>query len=382
MPNFDLTPKLKMIQVKPGNLIPDQNNPRFMTHEKDLLPEGEAVANCDNTLTKMRDSSHHIQELKSSIQKNGWTPVDKIFVRKLKDEKGRYLVLEGNRRVTAVRDLLQDNDLDENIRQSLELITVAEIVDDLPDSEIRRKINYLLGVRHHGSLKPWSAFAQATDIYRRYLRVSGQDTETFSWIEDIGREVAESLNIKPEAAKARLKVFRAMEQLGNHPDLANVHADAGVKGKHYSLFQGVLAGYKTPNKLTEYIGQDSKNFLMPELAQQRMLKLCKFENINREESPIANPGEWRALKTLMTDLANGPQEDFDEAVSAVENGERPSLRLAQLRAELYADDWSKWLQEIYRDMPENFNKLGGDFIEEQKEAIQRLKELLNGLGEA
>ena len=171
-----------------------------------------------------------------------------------------------------------------------------------------------------------------------------------------------------------------MEQLGNHTNLANVHADAGVKGKHYSLFHGVLAGYKSPNKLTEYIGQDSKNFLMPELAQERMLKLCKFENINREDSPIANPGEWRALKTLMTDLADGPEEDFDEAISAVENGERPSLRLAEIRAELYADDWSKWLKETYRDMPANLESLGGDFIEEQKKAIECLSELLNRLG--
>ena len=177
MPTMDLTPKLRMIQVKPGNLIPDQNNPRFMTHEKDLLPVDDAVTNCDNTLTKMRNSSYQIQELKNSIQKNGWIPVDKIFVRKLKDEKGKYLVLEGNRRITAVRDLLQNDDLDENIRQSLETITVAEIVDNLPDDAIRRKINYLLGVRHHGSLKPWSAFAQATDIHKRYLRVSGQEPQ-------------------------------------------------------------------------------------------------------------------------------------------------------------------------------------------------------------
>lgn len=378
----DLTPKIQMIRVKPGDLIPDQNNPRFTTKEQDLLPERDAVANCDNTLTKMRRSEYQIQELKNSIQKNGWTPVDKIFVRKLESENGRYLVLEGNRRVTAVRDLLQDEGLDEDIRKSLQQLTVAEIIDDLPDDELRRKINYLLGVRHHGSLKPWSAFAQANDIYKRYLRLSGQNKEDFKWVENpFGKEVAESLNIKVAAAKNRLQVFRAMEQLGDHPDLANVHQDAGVKGKHYSLFHGVLAAYKTPNKLTEYIGQDDETFLMSEVAQDRMLKLCKFENVNRADSPIVNPREWAALKTLMTDLENGPKDDFDEAVRAVENGEQPSLRLADLRAELYADDWSKWLQEMFRDMPENLTSLGGDFLDEQKEAIKLLDELMEELGE-
>src|SRR5208337_4321087 len=96
---------------------------------------------------------YRIEELANSIRQNGWLPVDSIFVRKLAHHDSFYVVLEGNRRVAAIRMLMKDPDISTSLRKSLETVRVMEVLDSGSKAEVQKKITYLLGVRHHGSLK-------------------------------------------------------------------------------------------------------------------------------------------------------------------------------------------------------------------------------------
>ncbi|GAI51010.1 unnamed protein product, partial [marine sediment metagenome] len=93
-----LTPTLRRIKVRPSKLILDPNNPRFLTKSDDRIDELHFLEPgiIEGTFQKMADEAYRIRELEGSIRKNGWEPVDQIFVRKHRDSNC-YVVLEGNR---------------------------------------------------------------------------------------------------------------------------------------------------------------------------------------------------------------------------------------------------------------------------------------------
>lgn len=168
-----LMPQMRRITVSPNKLILDPNNPRLISRSDDRVKDEDVgdAGIIQRTAEKMKGGvkdAFRIKNLETSIERNGWQPVDSIFVRRHGDTD-QYIVLEGNRRVTAISNLLAKEDLDPRIRSEIADIEVMEILDaGLSREELEEKISYLLGVRHHGSLKSWSPFAQAHNIYLQY----------------------------------------------------------------------------------------------------------------------------------------------------------------------------------------------------------------------
>jgi predicted ATPase len=89
------------------NLFLDPNNYRFVDHEDYLpvppenIPSEEVQRRTTSFL--LGDSTDGIRDLLTSFRKNGWLPIDQIQVREL--SKGKFLVVEGNRRVAALKYL-------------------------------------------------------------------------------------------------------------------------------------------------------------------------------------------------------------------------------------------------------------------------------------
>jgi hypothetical protein len=217
-----LIPNLKKIKVKPGELFLDPNNPRLITRADETVDE-ERILEPDvifRTRELMKD--FQVEELKNSIRANGYVPVDYIFVRKHSAQPPGYIVLEGNRRITATLELLQEEDLDQNLRDSLQTIEVMEVVGNFESQQIQEQITYLLGVRHHGSLKIWSPFSQANNIFVRYGEYGGLTNGEFQWNDDAAIRVARALSVDIDDIRKRLRVFIAMRQLSEHSPIAKV----------------------------------------------------------------------------------------------------------------------------------------------------------------
>ncbi len=338
----DLVPKLKNIQVDPRKLILDPNNPRLITRDEDRRDPKSALDLLDETISRMRSDNNKIDEIERSIKENGWLPIDYIFVRKF-DDNERYLVLEGNRRITAIRNLLRDDGLDDTLRQALGQIEVMEITDDIPPAELQRKITYLLGVRHHGSLKKWSPFAQANNIHKRYMELLGEDNEVFYWDSEIGKRVADALSIELKEVRERLQVYTAMNKLGNDEEVkGSEETGGGIKDHHYSVCAEVVLN---PSRYGEYIIQEPESFELTDPSVERMINLCHFDKKKREGAPINNPTEWRKLSQILSD------EDATrktEMLDLVENKkEKPSDVYADRAAELQALQWDHWLTKVH-----------------------------------
>jgi len=86
----------------------------------------------DRAFRKLREEG--LLELKNSIIKNGLLRIERLVVRpytKSKDHQGHFLVVEGNRRLAAMRWIAQDNEagvpIDQELLGSLESVPVIAV---------------------------------------------------------------------------------------------------------------------------------------------------------------------------------------------------------------------------------------------------------------
>jgi hypothetical protein len=339
-----LAPKTRKIKAEITKLVPDPNNPRFTTSEDDQVTPTKTLdkAITGETFRRMCPNDgdpYRIEDLCRSIKENGWQPVDAMFVKRLDGAEDRYVVLEGNRRLTAIVKLLDDPKLDKELRESIQKIEVLEVLaNGQSEDAVRNQITYLLGVRHHGSLKRWSAFAQAANIYQRYKELAKINDDVFVWKQDCADEVASSLSISHAIVRERLKVFIAMRHLGTVPAIKDGAGE--IRDRHYSLIE---EGLKRKD-LKPFLPQDDSTFALPETTVQRFIELCHFDRANREGSPIKDPREWRSLGKILTDENVEKREENTRRV--MESKEFPSEVWAKRSAELRQISWETWLRRL------------------------------------
>lgn len=392
---MSLAPKLRKITVRVTKLLLDPNNPRLFSDQNSVVPLSDVADPGVQDATSQRlfpqngKDQYRIEELKASILKNRYVPEagGYIFVRKVSDTD-LYLVLEGNRRLVAIRQLLSNREnLEQKFRSaldSIEKIDVLEIVDDLPDQALQRKISYLLGTCHHGSHRKWSPFARAKGIYDRYLEISGLTPDDFRYDAEHGETVASLLSITEQEVAERLSVFRAMQQIGQHPHVAS-KPKGGIIDANYSL---VLGAIRTSNKkLREYIPSDPNTFALEEEAVERLITLCNFDGTRDRKSArgpglpsmppaMTNPKQWTYLGKILSDADEEVRQKNLSLV--VEEHQPPEEVWAQRHAELTKLTWKKWLEQVLAVL--DTVRLADDVgTPEAKEAIGRLRSVLTSL---
>lgn len=148
------------------NLLLDPNNYRFIDHKKHESVDSEHVSDLSiqrRTRSFIEGKNQiHIRDLIASFKANGFLEVDVIQVKELGDNK--YLVLEGNRRITALKALQEDHEnglpignLDPKVFQRVPIRIHAY--------DENEKHLVLMGLKHISGNKKWSTFNQAKLIY-------------------------------------------------------------------------------------------------------------------------------------------------------------------------------------------------------------------------
>jgi hypothetical protein len=335
-------PELRGIEVPLQKLLLDPNNPRFLedhalrVDEKDFADSGVQ----DETAQRMRKDAFRLDELKKSIETNGWQPVDMIFVRRLEALPGQYVVLEGNRRLMALRDLKREGKLVRAMAAAVDPLHVLEVVGTTDVEESRAQITYLLGVRHHGSLKMWGPFAQAHNLYERYLQEGKMTSATFRWDERIAAKIGDRLSVEVKKIEERLRTYVAMKQLHEVPAINEI----GMEGKFYSLVKEVLPPGQPRSPLREYVRQDATTFKLDDDSVTRLDHVCHFSTSERGRAPISSPDEWRSLAKILSDV------DAEKRAAMLREVEvdkvAPSDVWAVRQAELRQPRWDRWLGEV------------------------------------
>lgn len=208
-------PRLIPIRVSLGNLVLDAQNYRTAL---DLEEEGEGATDeaeillpeVQERLLRILLDRHRAHEIKASIIDHGWLPVDQIVVRRHRtasaDGYPRYVVVEGNRRIAALKDLLFDfeeskSPAPEQLVEVSESLPVLLIDGGSPDAQ-DRLANRIMGMRHISGVRSWGGVEAAMLIVnlvdKRHMTMS---------------QAAESLvGVSTIEARRRYRSFKAFRR--------------------------------------------------------------------------------------------------------------------------------------------------------------------------
>lgn len=315
---------LKPVKVKLEQILLDPNNPRFSDLGEDFSPVQEGryadLKVQSHTLERMKNPVFDVVELRDTIKALGFLPMDKLVVRKWKGSSGveadtKYVVVEGNRRVTALKWLVQLHEVGKETFTPEQLKNLTEIDCLLIDDSLADESAYLIlpGLRHVSGIKEWGPYQKAKAVFA--LRLSGMTAQ----------QAAQSLGLSTRAANSAYRCYLALEAMKSDEEFGDY-----AKPKLYSYFEEV---FKKAN-LKAWLGwsDESESFTEGD-------RLAEFYSWI---TPV--DGEDSEKITRAIDVRNLAAIIEDENALSILRGADGSLTRAMARYEL--DNPTDWLPKV------------------------------------
>ena len=280
--------KLSAIKVSPLQLLLDPNNPRIkfdIDADRDFklseIRDPKVQKYLGDTLNK---KCHHVADLVKSISANGFTyGGGKIIVQQVTGTN-KYLVLEGNRRTAAIRQVLQQSAEHSAHELGLGELMVDEFKFRLGTGHtLAVAIQHLMALHMDGPL-PWGALEKAYYAYSSYmneLRVHYK-TSNFIYLDNCSRQVSARLHSTPAKLRKMLTVYRIYEQLK-----LGIY---DVKTHHNTLIELVV----TTKALIDYFKVNTESFECSKAGLEKFNKICI-----EDECPVNNPSDFRKFAKIV-----------------------------------------------------------------------------------
>jgi len=241
--------KLTSVIVEPEQLLLDPNNYRFHNLESYRRVNHNKYADNNvqaKTLRLLQSTPEFdLQALKDSIATNGFVPLERIVVEEYdtKDDKKRYLVIEGNRRVASIKTLLEEVQggsapISDDKLDTLKIIEVVEIEGSQDERATFR--HTLMAIRHVSGVRQWGSYQQAKLIAELYEKVYGE----------FGK-VAKSIGLKARDVGRRYRAIKALEQMENDDEYGE-----SASPKLYAVFDEALAS----QLVKDWLGWSDKTY--------------------------------------------------------------------------------------------------------------------------
>jgi hypothetical protein len=210
---MDKPKNAKLDHLSPDLLLFDPENPRF---------GGTLAGKTQPEIQKaIIGTPHFASELVDSLLENGFIEYEPLVVRR---HGGHYVVVEGNRRLAAVKEIRANLDKYKDRKDNLDKVP-AIVFPEQPDNEIEQnQVRVYLGVHHMQGFREWPPLAKAQFLERESQRVGS--------LEQIIKEV----RITKQQARRFLLPFRLLKDAKMKlPEedfwvLAEALSRTGVKG--------------------------------------------------------------------------------------------------------------------------------------------------------
>jgi hypothetical protein len=421
--------KLETKKIDSESLLLDPRNPRLATcfHEGDGLDASDPVS-CQPKIeerfkvpairtddqreterllstdqgsddNESDDDFFSVKDLVDSIRRIGFVRIQNIIVRP-HEESGKYIVLEGNRRVAAIRTVLREHEAaivgqaayidDEVILNSLKTIEVMVFdIQGRGEDVVRDEISKMLGLRHYGSQLNWELLPRAKNIFDEYMRLS--DGKEFSYNSSKAGEVAATLAIKRDEVKKLLRGYLCYRQLAR---------DHEVKPHHFSLVLSATEASGLSLTGREYFEIDQNTFELLNDTPEKIDNVCEFSERDTKdyEKIIKDPKQFRKLGQLYKDsFASAEDSIRGMATSYFAEVVNREMSLDDAHTQLLAfKKRQKWVPELRKLVSKQeedeeaggelaFNKFIGQgqqlkYFEDLSSIIKRFKVLI-GLGQ-
>jgi hypothetical protein len=149
--------------VSPDLLDFDPDNPRFA---------GQMTGKTQQEIQKLiYEEPHYASELVDSLVENGFIDYEPLVVKR---QGERFVVVEGNRRLAAIREIQKHPDKYAGKKSDLKKIP-ALIFPDKPDQQQQSEMRAYLGVRHLLGFREWPPVSKAQFLERESQSPGGLD---------------------------------------------------------------------------------------------------------------------------------------------------------------------------------------------------------------
>ncbi len=311
---------LKPINVQLSDLLLDPNNPRFAELGEEIIqiPEGRFADDKvqANTLEKMKDPSFDVGELRDTIKTIGFLPMDRIVIRKWKgnssDGSQKYVVIEGNRRVTALKWLINLHEIgketfDQNRLDNLQNLECLLLNDEIAPASASL---ILPGLRHVSGVKEWGAYQKAKAVHA--LRKSGLSPQ----------DAAQSLGLSTRAANNSYRCYLALEQMNTDEEFGEF-----AEPRMYSYFEEV---FKRPNVRAWLSWSDEAEKFT---AEEKLREFYSWIVPQGEDNPTPKLPGAKSVRELSQILS-------DESALNILRGPEGTLNKAMVRYEIdHPEEW-------------------------------------------
>ena len=327
------------------SLLLDPNNFRyqdesgFVTAEERRFHEDSVQDRASRRLRK-----EALADLKRSILTNGFLPVERLVVRPYGEAKDKYLVVEGNRRLAALRWIREDHEAGVEIPAEVLAVLDAVPVVLIPDGVDESLYLSIMGIRHVAGIRQWGGYQRAklvTELRDKYGLESG--------------EVAERLGLSTVEVNRRYRAFKALGQMQADPEYGE-RSDPSM----YAIFHEAVAipvvrewlGWNEATSLFENEEELHQFYELiaptePDEGPARQAKITTFSQVRqlRVILPLAE-----ARRVLLN-----PDRDFDTAVGIAKAEELTrswGTQVAETVAALKSIGWNELGQLSADDLEE------------------------------
>lgn len=392
----------KPIKVRLDDLLLDPNNPRCVTtlQLSAAVPDTELEKHQTRLLQAFDETGQSeffsVKDLLDSFRLIGYQAIDKIVVRAVPG--GKFLVLEGNRRVSALRLLKKRHEAGQedlsDLMKATQAIPAMELdAAGLKPEELAHQTAVLLGIRHHGSLLEWEPLPKAFNTYKTYMTLEPA-IDDFRVDGDRVNKVAGMLSIPRTDVRSNLKTYVAFRQLEQKVE--------GVEDKHFSLIQSMISNRHL--NAHSVIQQNPETFVLSEQSVHSIDQLCQFstrDSLPTERKILAKPQSVAPLGKLKDYAETADSEAvralarraYEEATSGEIDPETGALKVSvesALNSVLDLESRAKWLESLSKLIDQMEHELkksefrchGNDlmFLDKARKALVPLRRVL-GIGE-
>jgi hypothetical protein len=317
------------LDIPPAQLLLDPNNYRFhdlATYRPVSNRARYAEAGVqDRALGLLQTTdSFDLESLKDSIKTNTYVPLERVVVELFdgEGEAARYLVVEGNRRVAAVKTLLAEQAGGSADIPAPTLATVATLpsIQITGTEEERRAYKQkLMAIRHIAGIKEWGPYQQAKLIVELY-----EQQENFSL-------VAQEIGITSREVGRRYRASKALQQMEEDEEMGE-HAGP----KLYALFHEAMA----QPLVREWLGFSDESFTATnEENREAFYELLSPRSVEGETlaPKLSTARQVRALRGIVNHPAAlaallEPERPLEDAIRESEVDNPPEDQAAGERA--------------------------------------------------
>ncbi|MFZ2473083.1 MAG: ParB N-terminal domain-containing protein [Methanothrix sp.] len=299
---------MKQENISSEDLLFDPNNFRFQDEKnfiyanKERYHEESVQIRAYQRLKK--DES--LIALKKSILESGYIPIERLVV-KFHEKSSKYIVIEGNRRLAAVKWIIEDHlaglEIRDELLESFKKLPVV-IVEDAGNED--KIFQYsLMGIRHVSSIKQWGGYQRAKLV---------SEMKDSSKLEL--SEIADRLGLTAKEVNRRYRAFKALEQMMDDEEYSS-----SAEPTMYPLFHEAVSLSAVKQWLIW--DDDEYKFLNEEDLRQfyGLLTPSTEEESEEERSPkISTYSQVRSLRDILPRpeakrLLLDPSSTFEEAMA-------------------------------------------------------------------